>query len=200
MNKSLFEKNFQGNKIPLTLEKFFDIFLDSDYMTPDGFELYENDQNSGLKAGWSDNPEFLSHMFSFAQANHSGSIYALWKKTDNLSIEEMPVVLFGDEGGQLVIAENCNQFMQLLSSCAEVYIDSDYSDSNFPYGKNYISFYPKEYEEEDLESVNKFIKWVENVTGLKSLSAQEAQNLSLEVQKKLQPAFDQWIEKFPNTF
>ncbi|SKA28720.1 hypothetical protein SAMN04488128_10321 [Chitinophaga eiseniae] len=64
-------------------------------------------------------PVFLAQLIPFAQANGSGSFYALWQHNDSTDLNELPVGVFGDEGGEYGVAENLNRFLQLLTIDAE---------------------------------------------------------------------------------
>ena len=51
----------------------------------------------------------------FAQATGGGSFYALWSDGQTKTTSDMPVVVFGDEGGAHVVAENVRGLLQLLT-------------------------------------------------------------------------------------
>ena len=89
----------------------------------EGFALTEYADPSGLAAGWSKDPAFLSRLIPFAQANGSGSFYALWKVDDRPDLATLPVVVFGDEGGQHVVARNLRELFQLLAGNVEISVD-----------------------------------------------------------------------------
>jgi hypothetical protein len=80
----------------------------------EGFELRGYGADSGLHT-WSEHPEFLSRFIPFAQANHSGSDYALWRCDDRTDLAALPVVLVGDEGHLYVIARDLKELFQLLA-------------------------------------------------------------------------------------
>ncbi|MFI6740823.1 hypothetical protein ACIBI9_48555 [Nonomuraea sp. NPDC050451] len=63
-----------------------------------------------------DDPRLKQGLLRFAQANLSGSIYALWKCDDGTDLASLPVVLLGDEGGIHVVARNLREFFQVLGS------------------------------------------------------------------------------------
>src|SRR2546430_16116125 len=77
-----------------------------------GFELTAYGDTSGLEAGWSKAPEFLGRLVPFGQATHSGSFYALWRVDDRADLATLPVVVFGDEGGQHVVARNLRELLR----------------------------------------------------------------------------------------
>ncbi|MBU2668800.1 hypothetical protein KOI35_35345 [Actinoplanes bogorensis] len=88
----------------------------------DGFALTDYDDKSGLTAGWSDDAEFLAGLTPFAEATGSGSFYAFWHLDDR---SDPPVVVFGDEGGQHVVARNVREVLILLTFDAEPMVDWD---------------------------------------------------------------------------
>ena len=88
----------------------------------DGFALTDYDDKSGLSAGWTDDAEFLDGLIPFAEATGSGSFYALWRLDDRA---DLPVVVFGDEGGQHVVARTVRELFVLLTFDAEPMVDWD---------------------------------------------------------------------------
>ena len=114
----------------------------------EGFGLSDYNDNYGLAAGWSKEPEFLARLIPFAQANGSGSIYALWhldeptgRATD---LAALPVVVFGDEGGLHVVARDLRELLQLLALDAEVSVDWDdahfYTDSEDEHSNGHAEY------------------------------------------------------------
>ncbi|GAA4673289.1 hypothetical protein [Phytohabitans rumicis] len=91
----------------------------------DGFGLTEFGDTSGIEAGWSKDPEFVRALEPFAQANGSGSMYALWRLDDRTDLATLPVVVFGDEGGQHVVARDLRELLQLLGYDCEISVDWD---------------------------------------------------------------------------
>lgn len=112
----------------------------------DGFELREYGADAGLHT-WSGHPEFLSRFIPFAQANGSGSGYALWRCDDRADLATLPVVFVGDEGDLYVIARNLRELFQLLA------IDSEpHSDFGFP---------DPESVEEHSDGHHEFLAWLD---------------------------------------
>ncbi|MEX3105965.1 MULTISPECIES: hypothetical protein [unclassified Streptomyces] len=91
----------------------------------DGFGLTEYGDVSGLVAGWSDDPEFTGGLIPFAQATGGGSFYALWRLDDRTDLATLPVVVFGDEGGQHVVARDLRELFRLLGFDTEISVDWD---------------------------------------------------------------------------
>ncbi|PUB27906.1 hypothetical protein C8K30_104358 [Promicromonospora sp. AC04] len=79
----------------------------------DGFELFEYGDVSSLG---SDAPtEMRDGLIPFAQANHSGSFYALWRREDRADLATVPVIFCGDEGDLYIAAGNMREFFRLLA-------------------------------------------------------------------------------------
>lgn len=58
-------------------------------------------------------------MIIFAQATAGGSVYALWDKKGNGIVDEMPVIVLGDEGGIGVASNNLADLLRLFSLGSE---------------------------------------------------------------------------------
>jgi hypothetical protein len=91
----------------------------------DGFGLTEYGDTSGLEAGWSKDPDFLRGLIPFAQATGGGSFYALWRVDDRTDLATLPVVVFGDEGGQHVVARDLRELLQIIAYDCEITVDWD---------------------------------------------------------------------------
>jgi hypothetical protein len=105
----------------LNLLKALDDRLNEFYA--DGFELYDYG-DSRHAMGWSKDPAFFAGVVPFAQANHSGSAYMLWRADDRPDAQ-LPVVVFGDEGGCHVVARNVRELLRLLAFDSEIFVDWD---------------------------------------------------------------------------
>jgi hypothetical protein len=80
---------------------------------PDGFALFEYGDLSHLGA---EPPAPLRDRFiPFAQADHSGSFYALWKCDDRADLAALPVVFCGDEGDLHLAARSLRELFCLLA-------------------------------------------------------------------------------------
>ncbi|MET8976990.1 hypothetical protein ABZX85_15350 [Streptomyces sp. NPDC004539] len=110
----------------------------------DGFGLTEYGDVSGLVAGWSGDPEFLARLIPFAQATGGGSFYALWKIDDRADLATLPVVVFGDEGGQYVVARDLRELLRLLGFDAEISVDWEsvyfYRDEDEPHSPSHDTY------------------------------------------------------------
>lgn len=90
----------------------------------DGFSLTEYNDVHDVEF-WSSDPEFLSRLIPFATANYTGSVYALWRVDNRADLADLPVIAFGDEGGEFVIARNVRELFQLLAYDAEISVFAD---------------------------------------------------------------------------
>ncbi|WP_158850926.1 hypothetical protein [Saccharothrix deserti] len=93
-----------------------------------GFDLAEFGRTVGIDT-WSKDPEFLDSFLSFATANAGGSVYALWRIDDRANLADLPVVVFGDEGGIGLVARDLRELFQQLACDKALYV-GDY-DAGF---------------------------------------------------------------------
>jgi hypothetical protein len=184
MDIKAFKENLGLTEIPTELEKL--IYFQNNIS---GFECYSQgfgvliDNKTGLKS-WSENQSFLDKLMPFAQANGCGSFYAIWDDGTGKPINQMPIVLFGDEGGIHIVAENILQLLHLLTYDTEISanIDEAYFENKDP----------DDYEEsEDLE---KYLEWLKDDYGLTQIGNPES--IIKIAQNKYKTAFDNWIGQY----
>jgi len=148
----------------------------------DGFGLTKFGDTSGLTAGWSKDPEFLRDLMPFAQANGTGSFYALWRVDDRGDLAELPVVVFGDEGGQHVVARDLRDLLRLLGFDAEVSVDWD------------EAYYYRDDEDEHRPGHDEYVAWLEERFGLDPAADPDA---IVEVaQEEYGERFAEWMAFF----
>jgi hypothetical protein len=174
-----FEDNFTGYEPPpelIQLKNFQDNYPDYS----EGFFLLANNK-SGIKT-YSDHKDFLSRFIPFAQANGSGSTYAIWINETDKTLSELPIVVFGDEGGVHVVAENALQLMHLLTYDSEIMVD--WHQAYFYKGEDnyesddqalYKSWLKKNFKLDPITDPNKIIK---------------------QVQEKYKAGFDEWFGRY----
>ncbi|MDT0492717.1 hypothetical protein RM717_19625 [Streptomyces griseus] len=92
----------------LELLKEFDGSVD-DYYAP-GFELLPSDEDDG---GY---PPLSGQVRPFAQANGSGSTYAIWLRDDRADLATLPALLLGDEGGVHVVARDLPELLRVVAA------------------------------------------------------------------------------------
>lgn len=175
-----FKKNF-NNQITDELTLFFEINDELGFENySQGFGLYEDDK-SGISS-WSENEEFLDKLMPFAQANGSGSMYVLWDNGSGNSLNELPVVVFGDEGGYHIVAKNIFEFMQLLTFDTEISVDHE------------EAYFYKDDDYEESENLQEYIDWLKENFNLNPIK--ETESILKHAQEKYQTDFNKWISEF----
>lgn len=175
-----FKKNFNE---PITNEfkLFFEINDELGFENySQGFGLYEDDK-SGISS-WSEDSDFLDKLMPFAQANGSGSMYALWNNGSGNSLSDLPVVVFGDEGGYHIVAKNILEFMQLLTFDTEISVDHEE-----------VYFY-KDEDYEESENLQEYINWLKENFNLNPI--EETESILENAQEKYKADFDKWVSQY----
>ncbi len=183
MNLLDFYNSFEREDVPNALIKL--VGFENDFS---GYECYANgfgigtDYKGGI-ATWSDKPEFLNRFYPFADANGSGSFYGIWDDGSGVTLDHMPIVAFGDDGGLHIVAENVVQLMHLLTYDTEISVDFDevyfYKDDNY------------HKPSEDHEAYVEFIK-----TDYKLEPLSETESIIKNAQSKYKAKFDEWCSQF----
>lgn len=117
--ENIFLKQFTSDQITDTLRALSSAYFEKNmFCCFDGFELStRNLEILGIKEVYK--PYFVR----FAQATHSGSqLYFYTRHGKNA--DEYPLVIEGDEGGLLVLAENLQQFLSFSSLSIIPFIDT----------------------------------------------------------------------------
>jgi hypothetical protein len=180
---SQYEKNFLPHSVPPSIAKLVAFEAKQDGFFSSGFELAVDDK-SGIKT-WCDEAEFLSALFPIGAANGSGSTYALWLAQGE-DLENAPVVVFGDEGGVHVVAENVRSLLRILTFDSEPMIDHDE-----------VSFYKDEDDHEPSDGAEEYVAWLLKEFELKPVeSEQEVDKLVTAAQKKYSTLFATWMKKY----
>jgi hypothetical protein len=156
-------------------------FQDSHPDYSQGFYLLFDDK-TGIKT-WSDNKDFLERLMPFAQANGTGSTCGIWNDGTNRKLDELPVIVFGDEGGVHIVAENILQLMQILTFDVEIMVD---------FGKAY--FYKDEDDYEESEDNSKYKSWLKENFNLEPIS--KPNEIIENAQGKYKTAFDKWFGQY----
>lgn len=176
-----FSAQFGKYEIPGPLKALFEFEsqFSLEQSFSEGFYLEDVDK-SGLRT-WSENEEFLDNIIEFASANYTGSSYAFWKINDDLNV--CPIVVFGDEGGCHIVAENILGLMQLLTYDTEVSVDYDQ-----------VYFYKNEDDYQESENLSAYINWLKQNF---NLDLTENPELIIEkAQEKYKEQFDKWTRQY----
>ena len=146
----------------------------------DGF-CVRIDNKIGLKSGWSKNNDFLNKLLPFARANYSGSFYALWINDNSKPLNQLPVVVFGDEGGEHIIAENILQLLHLITFDTEIRVD-EYC----------VTF--KKRRKKTSENLGKYLEWLKDNYNLDKIEKPETTVKNAQV--KYKNNFEEWCNQY----
>lgn len=185
INVEEFKNNLNLKVLPEMLEKFIE--FQNEY----GFETYSEcfglyiDEKEGLKS-WSKNSEFLDKLYPIAQANGTGSFYAIWKMNNQLELEKNPIILFGDEGGAHVVASNLKELLILASYDSEPCVDEEG-----------IEFYRDEDYYTQSPNYNEFIEFLKINFGITAINnADEANDIVENSQEKFGKLWEKFLGKY----
>ena len=178
-----FKENLGLAEIPTALEKLicFQENISSFGNYADGFGLLIDDK-SGLKS-WSADESFLEKLLPFAQANSSGSFYTIWNDGIEKPLSEMPIVVFGDEGGVHVVAESILQLLHLITYDTEISVDFEE-----------VYFYKDKDNYKESEDLVAYLEWLKDNYNLTQITDPEA--LVNAAQGKYKFRFENWFGLF----
>jgi hypothetical protein len=145
---------FSPHPVPNSLLDLLTLQSNVDGWLSEGFEFYVDEDKVGLKT-YSEAPDFLNRFIEFAQADGTGSTYAIWLNESRDSIDECPVVVFGSEGGVHVVARNLAEWFQVLSYDVEPMVDHD----SVYYYKDTADYSPS-------NGIDEYRGWLANRLGL----------------------------------
>lgn len=176
-----YKRNFAPHDVPDALVKLvaFDSTMRDFYSA--GFEL-QLDDKAGFKT-YSGDPAFLSCLYPIAQANSSGSTYAIWRRAGALG--EAPIVVFGDEGGTHIVADDILGLLRILTFDVELIVSWD--------SVNYF----KGEDAEPSFGAPFFATWLEEHFKLKPLGSQEEIDQLVEnAQNRHAEPFQEWLGQY----
>ncbi|WP_181770682.1 hypothetical protein [Amycolatopsis pittospori] len=165
--------------IPI-LNELKDLYDSKGDFLAEGFELYGYDDKGHFPQELSD-PQFLSRLIPFAQANGTGTLYAIWRSSDETDLALLPVVAFGDEGGEEVVARDFRDLLRLLGYDAEITVDHD------------SAYYFREEDDDHSGSHAAFVEWLRE-RGL--TPAEDPDALVAAAQEVHGERFRAWITPF----
>ena len=122
-----YNDNFLDYEIPKILSDLLAFQVENNCfrMYSKGFGLrYENFHNFFTE-------KFNKTFIPFATTNSSGSTYGFWINNDSKRLIDFPIVLFGDEGGINLIAENI--FILLSNLTLDMEPEIDYHANNISF-------------------------------------------------------------------
>jgi len=178
-----YAQNFAPHPTPVLLAQLYEFQRPLDVFFSSGFEL-RAESDKGAFESWSKEAAFLRALFPIAQANGSGSTYALWLPQAG-NLEDAPVLIFGDEGGVHVVAESLAALLRLLSHDTEPMVDTDK-----------VYYYKLEDADVSHEAAS-YADWLQKTLQLEPVrTSEEADALVAAAQATHGKAFSAWFERF----
>ncbi|MFT5778449.1 MAG: hypothetical protein ACI837_001405 [Crocinitomicaceae bacterium] len=183
MEKSEYLKNFGSYPVPKILNDLFDFdtAVAFDNWFSNGFELI-NDSEKMMLRSYSDDESFLRSLVCFANADGTGSTYALWIHHESDDLEKAPIVVFGSEGGFHIVAKNLIEFLQLLTFDGEPMVSWEN-----------VTYFKGEDEEESKYHLE-YKNWLRDSYEINPIS--DASSLVANAQKTYQQEFNLWMKKY----
>jgi len=128
-------------------------------------------------------PKLLIELLEF---QNKVSTYAFWIYQKGIPLEEMPIILFGDEGGICVIADGLKDLLKNLTIDIEPII---YDDSPL--------FFDDDEEYEESEEIGTYINWLTERDIIFIATTVEEVLISIhQTQEKYDKVFEPWKEKY----
>lgn len=188
------QKEYHNHVIPDTLLKLidFDAAINDNYYFTESFELtYRSYWDRALEVTSVRRP-FFKAIIPFAQATSSGSFYAFWVKEPTQSLDQAPIVFFGDEGGIYIVANNLEELLQIICIDAE---PMTYDES--------VVYIPEEYDEDEAEDfiskhIDTYKAWVKSTFNREPLNRNEIDVLVKKAQQNHQNDFNNWFDPLKN--
>ncbi|MDR0230281.1 MAG: cell wall assembly protein [Flavobacteriaceae bacterium] len=152
MKKEEFASMFKGYSLPKELKSLFEFQTSEGVPSYYSNAIYLLEEENFIVETFSTDETFVESFLPFAEANSSGSVYAFWiKDASEKSLENCPIVVFGDEGGVFVVAKNLKELLQIAAYDVEIVVvpfeeafftdreeDEDYETSEF--NKEYLDW------------------------------------------------------------
>lgn len=184
-----YAQNFVGYNPPIALVELllFEATEAKDDYYSEGFELMIDDKYT-LKS-WSKDLGFLNQLIPFAQADSTGSFYAIWVNKSK-DLDYSPIVVFGSEGGCHIVAQNILELLKLLTMDTEPMVDTD----GVYYYKDEENYEPSKY-------LRKFKQWLSLQYNIAPVTDNNtAEQLIEKAQDVFQDDFWEWASNFIDDF
>ncbi len=180
-----YENAFGKNRIPETLKQLmaFDAVHKYDYSS--GFELCTDVNKEPDRGQYSLDEEYFQKLVIFAQADGTGSHYALWLDQPEITFNDAPVIFVGSEGDIKIIASNIRELLVLLSFGPEILNGDFYKDLD---------------DYQDPVHANTFRAWMKqelNINPIKNLSVETSEEIETIIRianEKYNQKFTAWMK------
>ncbi|MCC9041396.1 cell wall assembly protein [Myroides sp. M-43] len=129
MVKEEFTELFKGYKVPSEIKSLLEFQVLETIPSYYSNAIYLIDEEVGILESISEEDDFINSFIPFAEANSTGSVYAFWIQNKEIkSLEDCPIVVFGDEGGVFVVSKNVKELLQISAYDVEpvVFMDEFY--------------------------------------------------------------------------
>ena len=181
---------FAPHVVPDGLRDLWDLDMaGDDECLSEGFE-FALDFDKTIVRTYSDAPEFLCRFVVFAQADGTGSFYAVWiddeHQDENQNVADCPIVVFGSEGGIQVVASNLAEWLQILSCDVESLV----SDDRVSYCKS-EGHVPS-------DRIGEYQRWLVDTQGLNPI--QDADAIAKVANERHQEALARFVRRYVDDF
>jgi len=182
-SRAAYEKNFLPHQVPKALGELLEFQSSVKGFFSSGFELADDDKG-GIET-WSSDSAFLDCLYPIGMANGSGSTYALWLENEG-DLATAPVVVFGDEGGVHVVAEDIVSLLRILTFDTEPMIDDEK-----------VVYYRDEDDYEPSDGAAEYVAWLTKHFNQKPVSgSNEVEELVNAAQKRFAKPFATWMKRY----
>ncbi|AJH16029.1 cell wall assembly protein [Myroides profundi] len=192
MVKEEFTALFKGYKVPNEIKSLLEFQTSETIPSYYSNAIYLIDEDPGIIESISEEEEFVNSFVPFAEANSTGSIYAFWVQDKAVkSLDNCPIVVFGDEGGVFIVAKNIKELLQISAYDVEavVFMEEFY----FPDKEELI----EEGEFDAAEFNKEFLDWLRTDAKLKPILTIEAiDEVIANAQDQSAEELEQFIAKF----
>ncbi|MHC5202618.1 SMI1/KNR4 family protein [Myroides sp. LJL119] len=192
MVKQEFTALFKGYTIPKELKSLYEFQQSENIPSYYSNAIYLIDEQPGNIESISNDSDFINSFIPFADADANGSVYAFWiRDNKQKAVDNMPIVIFGDEGGVFPVANNLQELLQIAAYDVEPSVFED--EFNFP---------DKEILEEDGEyfatEFNKeYLDWLRKEAKLKPILVIEGiDKIVALAQKNFGTELEEFIQKY----
>ncbi len=178
-----YREYFKPDDVPDALLKLLQFDEKHKDFYSQGFEIDGSDLMGGMLRSYSDDPGFLNCFRAFAQADGTGSTYAVWRMAGTWS--DAPIVAFGSEGGVHIVANNLLELLRILTLDAEPMIDHER-----------VVYYRSDGAEPS-SGATSYSKWLEKNFDLKPVAdADEVTKIVASAQRNHQKALQKWMTQY----
>jgi hypothetical protein len=192
LDPAKYAKNFGKLALPDLLTKLIafqndvgiEMFAEGFALTVDDKGLFQGTCTSDGKpvASKANEKRFLAALSPIGAATGTGSVYAVWDDGASKKVEDMPIVVFGDEGGVHVVAENLKDLLTIVAADVEPMVDWD--------GVSYF----KTPDDEPSPEIGAYRAWLAENVGVRSVPKPDA--IVKKATKRYRGAFEKWMKSF----